>query len=117
MKPLIIGMGPSPSYPSQPWHPQAVSTKNLCWLITGNPAAWPEVERSYEVIDLNKHWHRLEGIGDSVQVSEAKETLTNLIENGALRGGRKTFLLGEQVTNFVFEFLRRPGSALVEDAW
>ena len=44
-------------------------------------------------------------------------TMKTLISNKLLRGGRKAFLLGEQVTNFVCGFLRGANSALAEDAW
>lgn len=117
MRPLILGMGPNRSHPADPWHPKALTTANLCRLITGMSANWAEVECHFELADLNRHWHWVEGLGDSIQPHEAEGTLRALIASGALRGGRKTFLLGEQVTNFVFAFLRRVDSPLVRDAW
>ena len=117
MKPLILGMGPNRSHPADPWHPSALSTANLCRLIMGTAANRSEVERHFEIADLNQRWHWVEGLGDSIQPHEAKETLRVLIANGALRGGRKTFLLGEQVTNFLFAFLRRTDGSLARDAW
>ena len=117
MKPLILGMGPNRSHPADPWHPNALSTANLRRLIMGNAADRAEVERHLEIADLNQHWHWVEGLGDSIQPNEAEGTLRALIAGGALRGGRKTFLLGEQVTNFLFAFLRRTDSSLARDAW
>lgn len=117
MKPLICGMGPSRLYETDPWHPKALSTVNLCRLITGTASGWGSVERHFDMIDLNASWYWLEGVGDAIQPDEAEATLRALITRGGLRGGRKMFLLGEQVTNFVFGFLRCDESSLVANAW
>lgn len=118
MKPLVIGMGPTRSHPADAWHPEALSTANLCHLIMGPPARWPTVQSHFEVIDLNKRWYRIEGSpGDSLRTEDAEETLRALTTAGSLRGGRKAFLLGEQVTNFVLAFLQRSDSLLATDAW
>jgi hypothetical protein len=109
--------GTKPIAPRRCLDPNALSTANLCRLITGSATSWSEIERHFEITDLNKHWHWIEGLGDSVKPSEAEETLHALIANGSLRSGRKMFLLGEQVTNFVFARLRRAGSPLARDAW
>lgn len=117
MKPLILGMGPNRSHPADPWHPNALSTANLCRLITGIAGNWAEVDRHFEIADLSRQWHWVEGRGDAIQPHEAEGTLGVLIAQGGLRGGRKAFLLGEQVTNFLFAFLRRPDSPLAQNAW
>jgi hypothetical protein len=84
----------------------------------GASANWAAVKSHFEVIDLNEQWYRAEGSsGDSVRTSEAEETLRTLTVAGSLRCGRKAFLLGEQVTNFVLTFLRRPESSLATEAW
>lgn len=117
MKPLILGMGPSRLYPTDAWHPDALSTANLCRIITGTASAWTVVQDHFETADLNERWHWVEGLGDSIHPDEAEKTLRDLISKGALRGGRKTFLLGEQVTDFVFSFFRRADSLLSKNAW
>ncbi|WP_132388658.1 hypothetical protein [Novosphingobium sp. PhB165] len=75
------------------------------------------MEAYFDVIDLNEHWHRADGAGDVVHPVEAEVTLKTLVSSGGLRGGRKVFLLGEQVTNFMFASLRQVDSALAVDAW
>jgi len=105
MKPLIIGMGPNRAHPTEAWHRKAQSTTNLCQVITGTTMCWSTVERHFDLIDLNQRWHWIEGLGDSVHPDEAESTLKALIARGLLRGGRKAFLLGEQVTNFVLGWL------------
>ncbi|XJJ66270.1 hypothetical protein WBP07_12455 [Novosphingobium sp. BL-8A] len=117
MKPLILGMGPCRSYPSDAWHPEALSTANLSRLIMGSTAKWPMVEHHFDLSDLNKRWYRVEGAGDAILPDEAEATLRALVASGGLRGGRKAFLLGEQVTDFVFSFLRRPDHVLAANAW
>jgi hypothetical protein len=118
MKPLIIGMGPAKSYPTGAWHPAAVSTANLCYLISGDPSKRSILDDHFNVINLNQNWRREEGAAwDAILASDAEETLRALIAAKMLRGGRKAFLLGEQVTNFVFGFLRRKDCALALDGW
>jgi hypothetical protein len=117
MKPLILGMGPSRLYPVDAWHPEALSTINLCRLILGAATSLPAVKHHFEVIDLNKRWFWIEGKGDCIEPNEAEETLKLLIKNGELRSGRKAFLLGEQVTDFVFASLRRTECIFSKNAW
>src|SRR5580693_4331438 len=118
MKPLIIGMGPARSHPTEAWHPAALSTQNLCHLILGDSSKRPVLDDHFEVINLNQNWHREEGSAwDSILPSEAEKTLRGLLAAKKLRGGRKAFLLGEQVTNFVFGFLRRRDCALALEGW
>jgi hypothetical protein len=118
MKPLIIGMGPAKSHPAVAWHPAARSTANLCYLISGDFSKRSILENHFTAIDLNQNWHReARSAWDSIWANDAEETLRTLISAKELRGGRKAFLLGEQVTNFVFGFMRRKGCALAEQGW
>jgi hypothetical protein len=118
MKPLIIGMGPAKSHPTNAWHPAAVSTANLCYLISGDPSKLSMLESHFKAIDLNQNWHREEGHDwDSIWENDAKETLRMLIAAQELGRGRKVFLLGEQVTNFTFGFLRRKDCTLAVQGW
>lgn len=118
MKPLIIGMGPARSHPDDAWHPSAISTINLCYLIAGNFAEPSAIDRHFDAIDLNRRWHREPGSAfDSVLVGDAEQTLRSLIASGQLRSARKVFLLGEQVTDFVFASLRHEDCPLVRASW
>lgn len=110
-------MGPSRWYPNDPWHPNAVSTANLCRLALGPGTDKAALEQHFELIDLNTHWHSIEGQGDVIAANEAKMTVQRLISNGALVSRRKTFTLGAQVTNFIFSSLRTSECRLSIDAW
>lgn len=117
MKPLIIGMGPAAPYPTDAWHPLSPSTANLAYLILGDFLGWPTVEDHFDAINLNRLWHRRDGTRDAILPSHAKETLRAHGEAEGLTHGRPVFLLGQEVTNFVFGFLRDRRSALAVDAW
>jgi hypothetical protein len=111
-------MGPAKSYPTDAWHPSAVSTANLCYLISGDPLKRSMLDSHYVTVDLNQNWHREEGSAwDSILANDAEVMLRTLIADRELRGGRKVFLLGELVTNFTFGFLRRKDCPLAQYGW
>lgn len=117
MKPLIIGMGPSPlpELQDMPWHPLAAASRNLSKIIFDDWAAFPRVEEAFELVNLNKRCHQVQDKSgrarDCVDPAQAEQTLNSLKQAGAFAPGRSIFLLGGHVAQWFFKFFD-PTSAL-----
>ena len=103
-KPLIIGMGPNKDYPSLAWHPNAVSTANLCFLAFGKWAALDDLEKHFNLRNLNNSYYKVGG-SDEVNPTEAPRALYDWLKTGALSERRDVVLLGKAVTHFVSHYL------------
>jgi hypothetical protein len=106
MKPLIIGMGPSPDlrYKGKAWFPLAPASRSLSKLIFDRWASFPEVERAFDLTNLNQNCHqRTSGNRkrDYVHPSEGSVTMARLTSDGVFAQDRVIFSLGSDVANYV----------------
>lgn len=106
MKPLIIGMGPSPDprYEGGAWFPLAPASRSLSKLIFDRWTGFPDVERAFELSNLNQKCHRKTSgnrARDCVDPSEAAATIARLLAEGVFEQDRVIFLLGSEVARYV----------------
>jgi len=121
MKPLIIGMGPSPDekYRGEPWFPLAPTSRSLSKLIFDRWTAFPEVEHAFDLTNLNQRCHQQTTARgrerDCVHPLEASETIIRLTAEGVFAQKRQIFLLGNEVAKYVRRLVPVPVNAhLVE---
>lgn len=106
MKPLIIGMGPSPdlNYKGVAWFPLAPASRSLSKLVFDRWTSFPAIERAFDLTNLNQNCHQKNSGNrkrDYVHPSEAGVTMARLISDGVFSQDRLIFLLGRDVAKYV----------------
>lgn len=103
-RPIIIGMGPSGKFPTQPWSDHVSTTMMLTWLSIGEWAS-PRLGKTYQLEDLSENHTKVFNRGtkkyeDGIDEGSARAKIRHLVGLLALTEGRDVLLLGKKVRAF-----------------